>query len=148
MGTEVLMPLFVRRGLLRKGPFARAVSTQPGVYGGPLAARGRLGPEGWASFARAARSLPFGRIDCFGNVLDPLPAELSATFGATSRTTHVVELDRLPEDPVESYEPACRRNVRKAEREGVTIARVESGCRARVLRDLPRLVASLGQRRE
>jgi CelD/BcsL family acetyltransferase involved in cellulose biosynthesis len=130
-GGDVLMPLFARRGMLRKGPFARAVAAQPGVYGGPLLPRGGLSPEEWAGFASAARSLPFGRIDVFGNVLDPLPPAIAAAFGARSRTTHVVELDRLPEDPIESYEPACRRNVRKSEREGVVVSRESSAAAVR-----------------
>ncbi len=130
-GSEVLLPLCVRRGLLRKGPFARAVATQPGVYGGPLSARGRLDPDEWAGFVRAARSLPLGRLDVFGSVLDPLPRTLAEELGAVRRTTHVVELDRLPQDPLESYSSACRRNVKRSEREGVTVVRDSSSAAVR-----------------
>ncbi len=125
-GHEVLMPLLVRRGLLRKGPFARAVAMQPGVYGGPLSSKGPLGPEDWASFVRVSRSLPFGRIDCFGSVLDPLPTEQIAALAASARTTHAIALKDLSTDSRSTFSKGCKHALTKAKRAGVSCGRLES----------------------
>lgn len=122
----VLLPLFVRTGLLRRGPFTRAVSARPGVYGGPLALEGPLRAEDWGAFARALPELPLGAWECFGNLLDPSAPEPDHALSLGRRRTHVIELRGLPDDPLASYEAGCRRNVRKAEREGVLVQREDS----------------------
>lgn len=123
-GAQALLPLVVRRGALRRGPFARAVSTQPGTYGGPILAGGGLDEEQWTELLAALPRAPFGRLDCFGNVQAPLPAEVAARAAVASeeRETHVLELAELPEDAAASYRSSCRRALRKA-------ARAEVRCR-------------------
>jgi len=122
-GREALLPLFQRAGALRRGPLSRAVSSQPGVYGGPICADGALSESDWRAFFARLPNLPFARWECFGNLHDSPPTDVCDALGATQRSTHVVELEGLPDDPLESYEAACRRNVRKAQREGVVVAR-------------------------
>lgn len=128
-GRALFLPVFVRRGLLRRGPFMRAVSARPGVYGGPIALDGPLGPRGWSSFAAALSASPLGAWECFGNVLDP-QAPLANEVTCEQRRTHLVDLASLPDDVLASYDSNCRRNVRKAEREGIAVQR-ESGPAAR-----------------
>ncbi len=128
-GRKALLPLFVRKGLLRRGPFTRAVSSRPGVYGGPLALDGPLGAQGWSEFAAALANAPLGVWECFGNVLDP-QGPPSAGWSSSQRRTHLVDLASLPDDALASYDSNCRRNVRKAEREGITVQR-ESGAAVR-----------------
>jgi CelD/BcsL family acetyltransferase involved in cellulose biosynthesis len=123
-GRSVLLPLFLRSGVLRRGVFARAVSSRPGVYGGPLALEAALSSEDWSAFARAMPDLPLGAWECFGNALDP-HAPAAEHLHTGRRTTHVVDLAALPDDALGSYESNCRRNVRKAEREGVRVQREE-----------------------
>jgi len=121
-GGELLVPLVVRSGALRRGPFSRAVSTQPGVYGGPIAATGALDLATWREFVAASKDIPLGRLDCFGNVHDPLPAELASELDATPRTTHVIELATLPENPRATYRKGAKHSLTKAERAGVVVA--------------------------
>ncbi len=128
-GRKLLVPVFVRRGLLRRGPFLRAVSSRPGVYGGPIALDGPLGESAWKSFGAALGASLLGAWECFGNVLDP-HAPLASDLACGQRSTHLVDLAALPEDVLSSYDSNCRRNVRKAEREGITVQR-ESGAAAR-----------------
>lgn len=128
-GRELLVPVFARRGMLRRGPFLRAVSSRPGVYGGPIALDGPLGEEGWAEFGAALGASPLGAWECFGNVLDPHAPPVGELVRA-QRTTHLVDLAELSDDVLASYDSNCRRNVRKAEREGISVQR-ESGPAAR-----------------
>ncbi|MCC7012751.1 MAG: GNAT family N-acetyltransferase [Planctomycetes bacterium] len=121
--ASLLLPLFARRGVLRRGPFARAVAAQPGVYGGPLSRTGALDSATWIAFARALPQLPFGRLDCFGNVLDPLPAEAASALRATTRTTHALELASLPEDPRSTYSKGCKHSLTKSRRAEVRCER-------------------------
>jgi hypothetical protein len=125
-GVGALLPLFVRKGVLRRGPFTRAVSSRPGVYGGPITPQGPLGERGWSEFAAALGDAPLGVWECFGNVLDPQAPGANSSL----RRTHLVDLEALPEDALASYDSNCRRNVRKAEREGVSVQR-ESGAAVR-----------------
>lgn len=122
-GRELLLPLVARKGALRKGPFSRVVSTQPGVYGGPLASDGPLGLESWREFADGLGSAPFARLDCFGNVLDPLPSELAARFESETRSTQAIELATLPENPRSSYRKGAKHSLTKSERAGVIVER-------------------------
>jgi CelD/BcsL family acetyltransferase involved in cellulose biosynthesis len=123
---EVLLPLLVRRGALRRGPFARAVAAQPGVYGGPISPAGALDEGGWEDFVEAARSLPFARIDFFDNVLDPLPAGVAAALGASSRSTHVIDLRELPADSRSTFAKGCKHALTKARRAGIAVSRLGS----------------------
>lgn len=113
---EVLLPFFARRGVLRRGPFARAVASQPGVYGGPLARTGPLTAAMWGEFVAALPRLPFGRLDCFGNVFDPLPEALARDLRATPRTTHAITLEGLPEDTRSTYSKGCKHALTKSRR--------------------------------
>lgn len=133
---ELVLPGVRRRGGLRRGPFGRFVASQPGVYGGPLARSGALGAAGWQAFVDALPRAPFGRLACFGNPHDPLPESVRSSFAgpnfaSAERTTMWVELEKLPEDALESYESNCRRNTRKALREGVRVSRVTDVAGAR-----------------
>lgn len=125
-GRELLVPMLARRGALRRGPFSRAVATQPGVYGGPLMKSGALDLAAWRGYVDAAREMPLGRLDCFGNVLDPLPAELARELGATMRATHVIELAGLPENPRSTYRKGAKHALTKSERAGIVVERVRS----------------------
>jgi len=120
-----VLPMVVRRGLHRRGPLGRAVSTQPGTYGGPILRDRLLTPEDWAEVFEILAGLGIGRLDCFGNVLDPLPDGLHVEGLATTRCrTHVVALDALPEDPRSTYRQGCRRGLRKAEAAGLSFRRI------------------------
>jgi CelD/BcsL family acetyltransferase involved in cellulose biosynthesis len=120
----LLIPLALRRGSLRRGLFARAVSTHPGTYGGPIHAKRLLTPADWGALRAGLDELGLGRLEVFGNVLDPLPAEHAQGLETEERVTHVLALTRLAEDPLAGYEPSCRRAVRKAERAGVRVERL------------------------
>jgi len=122
-GARVALPMLVRRGALRRGPFGRGVSSHPSTYGGPVCAERLLTAVDWSAVLEALARAPLGRIDCFGNPLQPLPPEAESRLGVREGETHVIELDSLAIPAREGYPPACRRAVRKAEREGVTLAR-------------------------
>jgi hypothetical protein len=125
-GRSVLLPTVVRSGLLRRGIFSRAVSSQPGVYGGPIAADGPLGESGWREFVDALAGAPIGRLECFGNVLDPLPIGLGSALAARDCSTHVIEFQAADSDPWAGYRPACRRAIAKAERAGIRCERAST----------------------
>lgn len=134
--SELVLAGVRRRGAFRRGPFGRFVASQPGVYGGPLARSGALGLQGWRAFVDSLPRAPFGKLACFGNPHDPLPQELLASmpakhFVSAERSTLWVELEKLPEDALESYESNCRRNTRKALREGIRVSRVTDAAGAR-----------------
>jgi CelD/BcsL family acetyltransferase involved in cellulose biosynthesis len=122
-GARLALPMLVRRGALRRGPFGRGVSSHPSTYGGPVCAERLLTETDWETFLDLLARAPLGRIECFGNPLQPLPPAAESRVGVREGETHVIELESLPAAAREGYPPACRRAVRKAEREGVTVAR-------------------------
>ena len=123
-GDWALVPLAARTGRLRRGVAGRAASTQPGTYGGPVVAGRRLDREDWRALRAGLTRVPLGRIDCYDNVLDPLPAEFFAdSTEVERRETHVLELAGLPEDPRASYNRGCRNSISKAERARVRVER-------------------------
>jgi CelD/BcsL family acetyltransferase involved in cellulose biosynthesis len=126
-GSPAVFPMLVRRGVLRRGPFARAVSSHPSVYGGPICPERRLGDPDWRTVLDALDRAPLGRVECFGNPLQPLPDDAAARLRCRESATQVVDLSALPEDTLESYSSSCRRAVRKALKEGVTVARETGG---------------------
>lgn len=115
-GDLLALPMMVRKGLLRRGPLGRAVSTQPGVYGGPVAPGRLLTAGDWERTLAALRGLSVGRFDCYDNVLDPVPAECLAGLRTQERETHALELAGLPEDPRASYRKGCKHSITKARR--------------------------------
>ena len=119
-GELCLFPLVVRAGALRVGPLGRAVSTQPGTYGGPLLAERLLTRADWVEVLEILGEVPLGRIDCFGNVQDPVPSDLVARFRPERRSTHVIELGSLPEDPLTTYRSTLRNEIRRSLAAGVT----------------------------
>jgi hypothetical protein len=123
-GEVVALPLLVRRGLLRNGLLGRAFASSSSVYGGPVAAGRHLEERDWERFLDALGSFPLGRIECYGNPHEPLPEAWAPRFKTRRSSTHVIGLAELGSDVVESFTSACRRNVRKARREGVTVERL------------------------
>ncbi len=130
-GAVALMPLCVRRGLLRKGLLGRAASTQPGTFGGPILAERELRRADWIAVLASLAEAPLGRVDCFDNVLDPLPertlsdAERAHIIVSERRATHVLELGSLPEDPRASYRKGCKHSITKARRADLVVERVD-----------------------
>jgi CelD/BcsL family acetyltransferase involved in cellulose biosynthesis len=127
-----LLPLLVRKGVLRRGPFARALAMHPGVYGGPLAdanAPAALTESEWRAVLSALRRGPIGRVECFGNPWSDLPAALASELGAETRQTHWIDLTRLPAQPRSTYSKGCKHSLTKAERAQVRAVRLD---RARV----------------
>lgn len=121
--TVGLVPLF----LFRRGPF-RIMASPP-----PLAATPYLGPvcppELLPEVLRAVREFAesYGAAYLELRMADDLPPACwqSAGFEREARATHVLDLqpglDTLWQ---KCLDPACRRAIRKAEREGVTIEEV------------------------
>ena len=124
-GETCLVPLVVRAGALRVGPLGRAVSTQPGTYGGPVLAERLLTRDDWVEVFEILDDVPIGRIDCFGNVQDPVPPELVQALHPEQRSTHLIELGDLPEDPLTTYRSTLRNEIRRSLAAGVTCRRVE-----------------------
>ena len=125
-GERCLFPLVVRAGALRVGPLGRAVSTQPGTYGGPLLAERLLTRADWVEVLQLLKEVPIGRIDCFGNVQDPVPADLVLDCRPERRSTHLIELRDLPEDPLSTYRSTLRRQVRAALKAGINCRTIET----------------------
>lgn len=125
-GGLAALPLLVRRGLLRNGLFGRAFASSSSVYGGPLLAGRHLTEADWRGFLDALEAFPLGRVECYGNPHEPLPAALAGRFRTRRSSTHVIDLSGLGEDVVESFTSACRRNVRKARREGIVVERLDA----------------------
>ena len=125
-GAVAALPMLARSGWIRRGLLSRAVSSHPTVYGGPVCASRSLTVEDWRAVLAGLRSAPIGRLECFGNVLEPLPGECAAELMCREAETHLIDLTRLPDDALTSFESSCRRAVRKAEKEGVRVARETS----------------------
>jgi len=123
----LLVPVLLRRGPLRKGVFARGLSTHPGTYGGPIHAARTLTEGDWRAVRSGLDEVGIGRLEVFGNPRDPIPAQHAGGLEVEQRATQVIDLAELPADPLESYRASCRRAVRKAERAGVRVARLTSG---------------------
>lgn len=122
-GGSVLFPMLVRSGALRRGMFARAVSSYPNVYGGPLHPERLLDPDDWRAVLDGLERGPIGRIECFDNVLQPIPAELAEGRTSYDDVTHVLELGALQGPARDAYRSSARRAVKRAEREGVAVER-------------------------
>ena len=116
-GAVAILPVAVRTGLQRRGPFARAVAS--------LRNAGRsLTPADWRDVHRALDRVPLGRLDCFGSVLEPAGGAGAKANG--ERTTCVIELGDLPAEARAHYRASCRRAVRKAEKAALKCARLTS----------------------
>jgi hypothetical protein len=124
-GELAALPLFVRKGALRRGPFSRAVSSHPSVYGGPIAATRLLRADDWRRVLDGLRRSRLGRLECFGNPLQPVPTNVAL---ASTRvfTTHTIELASLPQVASASYKNGCRYQVRQARNLGVTVERTQA----------------------
>lgn len=119
-GSRVLFPLQLRGGALRVGPLRRAVASLRNTFGGPIHPDRHLTAEDWQDVHAALDRAPVGRVDCFGNVLEPLGG------GTQERTTHLLVLDALPEEARSAYHPRCRNAIRQAERAGVRVERLRT----------------------
>jgi hypothetical protein len=122
-GELAAFPMLVRVGWLRRGLLARAVSTHPSVYGGPICASRLLSERDWRRLLRTLRGGPLGRVECFGNVLQPLPEPCAEELRCREFTTHVLDLRALPPAASDHYKNGCRYQVRQAAKLGVRVAR-------------------------
>ncbi len=121
--TLGLLPLFQ----LRRGPLRILASPPPLAatpYLGPVVASELL-PEVFAALAHFAKAQGVAYLEL--RIAADLPAQVwaPAGFEREERATHVLDL-RPGERELwqRALDPACRRAVRKAEREGVTIQEV------------------------
>jgi hypothetical protein len=121
-GELAALPMLARVGWLRRGLLARAVSTHPSVYGGPVCGSRRLTAADWRRVLGTLRDVPLGRLECFGNPLQPPPGELGG-LRRRDVTTHVLDLAALPPRASDHYKNGCRYQVRQAARLGVRVAR-------------------------
>ncbi len=127
-GTRCLLPLLVRKGVLRKGVFGRAVSMQPGVYGGPLLAERALTPQDWEAFFERLPQTPLGRVECFGNPWNDLPDATGAAprpgLRTSARDTHWLDLTATGPNLRAGYSKGCKHSLTKSERAGLVVQRL------------------------
>jgi len=126
-GAVGALPLLVRRGTWRFGPMRRAVASSPNAYGGPLRAGRALDAADWRAVGAALADLGLGRVDCFGNPLEPALRGWGELPGAPRGATQVIELDRPLEELESAFSSGARRSVRRSAREDVAVAREDAG---------------------